>query len=110
MATTQKMHIKKGDMVIVTTGREKGKSGKVLKINSEKHTVLVEKLNFIKRHTRPSQQAPQGGIIEREAALQASNINLLCPKCNAPVRTRIKVLDDKKKVRTCHKCGEVFDN
>jgi large subunit ribosomal protein L24 len=110
MATTQKMHIKKGDMVIVTSGREKGKSGKVLRINGEKNTVTIEKLNLIKRHTRPSQQAPQGGIIEREAALHASNVNLLCVKCNAPVRTRRKLLDDTKKVRTCHKCGEVFDN
>ena len=110
MATTQKMNIKKGDMVIVTTGREKGKSGKVLKINSEKNTITIEKLNFIKRHTKPSQQAPQGGIIEREAALHASNVRLLCAKCDGPVRTRQKVLDDKKKVRACHKCGEVFDN
>ena len=110
MATTQKMHLKKGDTVIVTAGREKGKSGKVLKTNSEKNTVTIEKLNFIKRHTRPSQQAPQGGIIEREAALHASNVSLLCAKCNAPVRTRHKVLDDKRKVRTCHKCGEVLDN
>ena len=110
MSTTQKMHIKKGDMVIVTAGREKGKSGKVLKINAEKNAVTIEKLNFIKRHTKPSQQAPQGGIIEREAALHASNVSLLCAKCNTPVRTRLKVLDDKKKVRACHKCGEVFDN
>ena len=110
MATKQKMHIKKGDMVIVTAGREKGKSGKVLKINAEKNTITIEKLNFIKRHTKPSQQAPQGGIIEREAALHASNVSLLCEKCNGPVRTRLKVLDDKKKVRACYKCGEVFDN
>jgi large subunit ribosomal protein L24 len=110
MSTTQKMHIKKGDMVIVTTGREKGKSGKVLKINAEKNTLTIEKLNLIKRHTRPSQQAPQGGIIEREAALNASNVSLLCAKCNIAVRTRLKVLDDKKKIRACHKCGEVFDN
>lgn len=110
MAATQRMHIKKGDMVIVTAGREKGKSGKVLTVNSEKNTVTIEKLNFVKRHTRPSQQAPQGGIIEREGALHASNVNLLCAKCNRPVRTRRKVLDDKKKVRTCHACGEVFDN
>jgi len=110
MATTQKMHIKKGDMVIVTAGREKGKSGKVLTANSQKNTVTIEKLNFIKRHTRPSQQAPQGGIIEREGALDASNVSLLCAKCNAPVRTRRKVLDSNKKVRICHKCGEVLDN
>ena len=110
MTTMQKMHIKKGDTVIVTSGREKGKSGKVLKTNAEKNTVTIEKLNLIKRHTRPSQEAPQGGIIEREAALHASNVNLLCAKCNTPVRTRRVVLDDKKKVRTCHKCGEVFDN
>lgn len=110
MSTTQKMHIKKGDMVIVTSGREKGKSGKVLKINAEKNTLTIEKLNLIKRHTRPSQQAPQGGIIEREAALNASNVSLLCAKCNKPVRTRLKVLEDNKKIRACHKCGEVFDN
>ncbi len=110
MATPQKMSIKKGDTVIVTAGREKGKSGKVLKINREKNRIVVEKLNFIKRHTRPSQQAPQGGIIEREGALNASNVSLLCAKCNTAVRARRKVLENAKKVRACHKCGEVFDN
>ena len=113
MATTQKMHIKKGDMVIVTAGREKGKSGKVLKVNSEKNTVLIEKLNFVKRHTRPSQQAPQGGIIEREGPIHSSNAMVVCPKCNQLTTTGMKpVVDEAKnkssRVRYCKKCGEMI--
>lgn len=102
-------NVKKGDTVKVLSGREKGKTGKVLSVNPEAHTVIVEKINFVKRHSRPTQQAPQGGIIEREAPLQLSNVNVVCAKCDAPVRIRHKVLDDGKKVRVCSKCGEVLD-
>ena len=72
--------------------------------------MIVEKINFIKRHTRPTAKAPQGGIIEREGAIQASNVNIVCSKCNATVRICKKVLDDGKKVRACVKCGEILDN
>ena len=104
-----KVHIKKNDMVIVTKGREKGKTGKVLRVHPEKGKAIVEKLNFIKRHAKPSQQMRQGGIIEKEAPLTLSNLMLLCPKCNKPVRTGRKRLEDNKSVRVCKKCGDILD-
>jgi len=109
MAQKMSIHVKKGDTVMVTAGREKGKTGKIIMVNPEKHTVIVEKVNFIKRHSRPTRKAPQGGIIEKEGPLKISNVNVLCPKCNAPVRTRTKALDDGKKVRVCAKCSEIVD-
>lgn len=110
MAQNTKMHVKKGDTVSVTSGKEKGKSGKILRVNPGKHTVIIEKINMIKRHSRPTKKAPQGGIIEKEGPVSISNVNILCPKCNGPVRTRKKVLDDGKKVRVCAKCSEIVDH
>ena len=104
-----RVHIKKNDMVIVTKGKEKGKSGKVLRVYPEKGKAIVEKLNFIKRHAKPSQQMRQGGIIEKEAPLTLSNLMVLCPKCNKPVRTGKKRLEDRKSVRVCRKCGDILD-
>jgi len=104
-----KMHIKKNDVVVVTKGKEKGKSGKVLRLDPEKGTAIVEKVNFIKRHSRPSQQMRQGGIIEKEAPLPLPNLMILCTKCNKPVRIRKKLLEDGGKVRICHQCGDVLD-
>jgi large subunit ribosomal protein L24 len=104
-----KVHIKKNDMVIVTKGKEKGKSGKVLRVYPEKGKAIVEKLNFIKRHAKPSQQMRQGGIIEKEAPLTVSNLMVLCPKCNKPVRTGSRRLEDGKNVRVCRKCGDILD-
>ena len=104
-----KVHIKKNDMVIVTKGREKGKSGKVLRVMPEKHQAIVEKLNFIKRHAKPSQQMRQGGIVEKEAPITLSNLMVLCPKCNKPVRTGKKRLEDGKNVRICRKCEDILD-
>ena len=101
--------IKKNDTVLVIKGREKGKSGKVLRVMPEKGKAVVEKLNFIKRHAKPSQQMRQGGIIEKEAPLTLSNLMVLCPKCNKPVRTGKKRLEDRKTVRVCKKCGDTLD-
>ncbi len=109
MVSRVKMHVKKGDTVMVIAGKEKGKSGKILGINPGKGTVIVEKINFIKRHSRPTNKAPQGGIIEKEGPVKASNVNIMCSKCDATVRIRKKVLDDGKKVRACAKCGEILD-
>lgn len=95
---------------MVTAGKERGKSGKVLMVIPEKQKVVVEKINFIKRHSRPTKKAPQGGIIEKEGPLQISNVSVLCPKCNVPVRIKKKVLDDGKKVRICVKCSEILDH
>jgi large subunit ribosomal protein L24 len=109
MVERSKLHVKKGDTVVVLSGKEKGRSGKVLSVNTKKERVFVEKLNMIKRHSRPSKNAPQGGIIEKEASLHVSNVNIFCPKCNKPVRIKKRMLDDGKKVRTCVKCSEILD-
>lgn len=104
-----KRSIKKNDIVFVLKGKEKGKSGKVLRILPEQNKAIVEKLNFVKRHARPSQQIRQGGIIQKEAPLPIANLMLLCQKCNKPVRVGHKVLEDGQKVRICRKCGDIFD-
>ncbi|MBN2106894.1 MAG: 50S ribosomal protein L24 [Deltaproteobacteria bacterium] len=103
------LHVKKGDTVVVLAGKEKGRSGKIMSVNLKKSRVFVEKINMIKRHSRPSKTAPQGGIIEKEGPLHASNVNLLCPKCNKAVRARSRMLEDGKKVRVCAKCSEILD-
>jgi large subunit ribosomal protein L24 len=101
--------IKKNDKVIVLTGREVGKIGTVLKVDSEKGRVLVEKLNMIKRHSRPSAKTGQGGIVEKEAPLDISNVMLVCDKCTEPTRIGKRILEDGSKVRVCRKCGEPMD-
>lgn len=96
--------IKKGDMVQIIAGREKGKTGKVLRVIREESRVLIEKLNLVKRNTKPTQKSPQGGIVEKETPLHVSNVLLLCPKCNKGVRFGAKISGDKK-TRACKKCG-----
>lgn len=103
------MHIRKGDTVVVVAGKEKGKRGKVLRLLTKKDRVLVERVNMVKRHTKPSQKHPQGGIVEKEGSIEISNVRLFCPKCEAPRRTGIRERDDGKKQRVCKKCGEVFE-
>ena len=93
---------------MVIAGRDKGKSGKILSVLSKKNRVIVEKVNFIKRHTRPSAKQRQGGIIEREGPINISNVMLICTKCNKPSRIGKKYLEDDKKVRVCKKCGEIL--
>lgn len=107
--TTPKLHVKKGDTVVVIAGKDKGKKGKVLKAYPEKQRVVVEGVNIVHRHTKPTQQLPQGGIIENEGAIHVSNVQLVCPRCNEAARTGKKVLDDGKKARYCASCGEVVD-
>ena len=109
MAVT-KLHVKKDDLVMIVAGKDKGKSGKVLRVLPEKERVLVENLNLIKRHTRPSQTNSEGGIIEKEAPIAISNVQLLCPGCSKPARTGIKVLEDGNKSRFCKKCNEIVNN
>lgn len=109
MAVT-KLHVKKDDLVMIVAGKDKGKSGKVLRVLPEKERVLVENLNLIKRHTRPSQTNSEGGIIEKEAPIAISNVQLLCQGCNKPARTGIKVLENGNKVRFCKKCNEIVNN
>ncbi|HEY7470941.1 MAG TPA: 50S ribosomal protein L24 [Gemmatimonadota bacterium] len=99
----------KGDTVLVVTGNDAGKTGKVLKVYPEKDRVIVEGVNFIKRHTRPTQKSPQGGIQEREAPINASNAMLYCSKCGRGTRVRHTLLGDGTKVRACAHCGEVIE-
>ena len=101
--------IKKDDKVKVIVGKDKGKVGKVLKVNGKKHRLLVENINVVKRHTKPSAQNRQGGILESEALIHWSNVMLMCNKCIEPVRVKTKTLDDGKKVRICRKCSEIID-
>jgi large subunit ribosomal protein L24 len=104
-----KFHIKKNDLVMVISGREKGKSGRVLKVLPEKERLIIEKINFIKKHSRPHGQQRRGGILEKEAPLHISNVALLCEKCNKPVRIGHRIVEGNKKTRYCRKCGEIFD-
>ena len=103
----QAMKLKKGDTVKVVAGREKGKTGKILKIVTDKNKEVVEKLNFVKRHQKPDAKG-KGGIVEKEAPIHASNVMLLCGKCDAAVRVGHKLLEDGKKVRVCSKCHEIL--
>lgn len=101
-------HIRKNDLVMVTTGKDKGKTGKVLRILKKKDRVIVEKVNMVKRHVKPSQKT-KGGILEKESPIHVSNVMIYCEKCSKPVRVGKKVLDDGKKVRYCKKCNDVID-
>lgn len=117
-----KMHVKKGDTVVVLTGPKKGKKivrgvrGQVLVANPSDGKVIVSGVNLIKRHTRPSNTNPQGGIIEREAPIYASKVQVVCPKCDKPTRIGHSFVSDtrkpggKRKIRVCKKCGASLDN
>ncbi|MBW1971342.1 MAG: 50S ribosomal protein L24 [Deltaproteobacteria bacterium] len=102
-------NIKVNDLVMVVSGKERGKSGRILKVFPKKNRVIVEKINFIKRHTRPGSASRQGGILEKEGTIHISNVMILCDKCNRPVRVGHLTLEDGKKVRVCKRCGEVID-
>ncbi|MBX3237987.1 MAG: 50S ribosomal protein L24 [Nitrospiraceae bacterium] len=104
-----KTKIRKGDTVIVVTGRERGKSGKVLSVDRVKGKVVVEKLNMIKRHTKPNQQLKQGGIIERESPLEISNVMFLCPVTHKPTRLGVKRQDDGRRARLSKKSKELVE-
>ena len=100
--------IKKNDTVILLSGDEKGKSGRVLSLHS-KDRVIIERLNMIKRHMKPSKKYSQGGIIEKEAPVYLSKVMLVCPKCSKPTRIGNTMLENGKKIRSCKKCGEVVE-
>jgi large subunit ribosomal protein L24 len=104
-----KCHIKKDDKVKVIAGKDSGKIGKVIKVDRKNRRVLVENINIVKRHSKPTAQNRQGGIIESEAAIHWSNVMLMCNKCVTPVRVKSMQLDDGKKVRVCQKCNEQID-
>lgn len=104
-----KRHVKKGDIVQVIAGREKGKTGKVLQVLKSENRVLVEKLNMVKRHTKPTQANQQGGILEREGKIHISNVMPVDPKSSRPSRVRRKRLEDGARVRVTHSSGELLD-
>ncbi len=101
--------IKRNDTVVVIAGKEKGKRGKVLRVLPERQRVIVERVNFVKRHQRPTQKVRQGGIIEREGSLHVSNVMLVCGKCDRPTRTGKQILADGRRVRVCRRCRETLD-
>ena len=103
------IRLKKDDLVEVLSGREAGKTGKILKIDRNKNQVVVEKVNMIKRHSRPSPTTGQGGIIEREGPLHVSKVMVICPKCATAGRFSLTTTADKKKSRVCRKCKELID-
>lgn len=104
-----RIRLKKNDLVEVISGKEQGKTGKVMKVLREKNQVLVEKVNLIKRHTRPSPTSGQGGIVEKEAPLQVCKVMLICPKCATATLFRLTVTAEGKKARVCRKCKELID-
>ncbi len=104
------MHVKKDDMVVVISGKDKGKKGKVLQVFPKESKVLVENINMVTKHQKPTQQMQQGGIMRQEGKLDGSKVMLFCDKCDKGVRTGDKFLTDGKKVRYCKKCDETFDN
>jgi len=103
------MKIRKNDTVLVIAGKDRGKKGKVRFAYPEEQRILVEGINFIKRHTRARKQVRQAGIIEREAPIHVSDVMLLCSRCNHPARVGHRFLEDGRKVRICRSCGEVID-
>ena len=100
-----KMHVKKGDKVVVLSGKDKGKEGEILRAKPAEGKVIVEGVAMVKKAVRPNAQNQQGGIIEQEAAIDASNVMLICPSCGKPTRVGHDVNDEGKKVRVCKKCG-----
>ena len=101
----KKMSIRKDDMVVVLSGKDKGKHGKILEVMPKEGKVVVEKVNMVSRHTKPRKQGDQGGILKKEAPIYACKVQRVCPKCGKPTRAAHKVQADGKKVRICKKCG-----
>lgn len=101
--------IKKNDTVMVIAGRERGKTGKVLRVMREKERALVEHLNMVKRHQKARSAKAGQGIVEKEAGIHVSNLMIMCDKCNGPVRMGKRILDDGRRVRVCRKCGDQLD-
>ena len=104
------MRIKKGDLVRIISGNDRGKEGKILKVFPEKNRIIVEKVNLIKRHTRASKDVPQGGIIEKEGPINASNVMLVCPNTGKQTRIGKDVLSDGSRARVSKKSGEMLND
>ena len=100
-----RVSVKKGDLVVVLSGKDKGKQGKILEVIPDQEKVVVEKVNVVSRHTKPRRQGEEGGILKKEAPIYACKVQRVCPKCSKPTRPAHKVLANGKKVRVCKKCG-----
>ena len=103
-----KLHVKKGDTVVVLSGKDKGKQGKIITAMPRAGKVIVEGVNKVKRHSKPSLKVPNGGIITKEMPMHACKVQLVCPACNKPTRIGHKDLNGKN-ARVCKKCGEIID-
>lgn len=103
-----KLNIKSGDNVKILSGKDKGKEGKIIQALPKKAQVIVEDVNKVKRHTKPSLKAPQGGILQKEMPLDVSKVQLICPSCGKPTRVAHKIVDGKNH-RACKKCGEIIE-
>ena len=105
-----KLHVKKGDTVIVLSGKDKGKKGKVLEVSPKERKVIVENVNMVTKHVKPRKMGDQGGIVKAEGAMYACKVMLVCPKCGKPTRIAYKILNDGTKQRLCKNtgCGETF--
>jgi len=101
--------IRKNDNIEVISGKEKGRRGRVLKVLPKTQRVMVENINLAKKHTRPTKDNPQGGIVKKELSMDISNVMLVCNKCDEPRRIGHKVISEGNKVRVCRKCGEMFE-
>jgi large subunit ribosomal protein L24 len=109
----QNLHVHKNDTVLVMSGEFRTKQGKVLKVFPDTQQVIIENVNLVKRHTRPSQKNPQGGVVQKEGRIRASNVKVVCPKCSKPTRVGHSHVKDatsgkKKTMRTCKQCNEMF--
>jgi large subunit ribosomal protein L24 len=104
-----KVHVKKEDTVLVLSGKDRGKKGKVLGVNPSTNQVLVEGVNISTKHKKPKGRYQQGGIVHQEAPVNGSNVMLVCDKCGKPTKVAKKILDNGQKVRSCKKCDEVID-
>jgi large subunit ribosomal protein L24 len=105
-----KYRVRKNDMVMVIAGRERGKTGKVLRVIPETGRIVIERVNMVKRHTKPRGAGTSSGIIDKEAPLDISNVMIFCDRCNAPVRAGIKLAEDGSRGRVCRRCGEALGN
>jgi large subunit ribosomal protein L24 len=109
MTARPRLKLKKNDTVMVIAGRERGKTGKILRIAAERGVVFVERLNVVKRHMKPRGMQAPGGIVEKEAPIHLSKVMLMCDRCNAPVRVGVRRENDGQRARVCRRCGDVID-
>ena len=101
-----KMHVKTGDTVVVISGKERGKKGKVLAVSPKEGKVIIEKVNMVSKHVKPRKMGEQGGILQAEGAMYSCKVQIVCPRCGKPTRVGHKIYEDGTKARICRKCGE----